>query len=882
MSTFRERNNIARKQCYYRDKERSEWLDYEFQVVDFHRKTYGHEVWHTSVIPEDELHNAGVIHDFNKHRLLRIARKREEEGKRLVFSDYGMDFLAKETLENGNAVYHAGQAKHYLSRKVSGNDLGTFFLVVLSQVPNVPYLYTSGNLEVNLRENIQNMRGKLVHHELPFKPKVKEEILEETSLELRPYQKEAIDAIMGDGRRVLEMACGMGKTLIAGHVLRNSPQYSKIVCVAPLRVSVENLRSRLSSFVPKHRQLLVDSDVDGTTHVEEIREFVEKDEPFILFTTFKSAEELLGDILVGDEYLIVDEVHNGLNREDLCEFFNVFDDALFMSATIPEELYEVIDADLAYKYTMNDGIKNGFVCDYEVLLPAVVYNKEHEAYEADVDVPSELTGDLSAKALFLATGMLRTGSRRCIVYMRTCEECDAFIGMFKKIMSEYHAIDQVWAEKIINSVGSAERKGILKEFQGKNAFDLYILTSVRILDEAIDIPKCDSEFITFVGDSSSDIRTVQRLSRGCRLDVDNPNKKNHLFLWSEDWGKAIGVLGLLKDSDAEFHKKLRVMDGNYDRGNDIQMQGRIQVQCQDLRKYVEVKCLSLDDVWEFRRQQWIAMYDKLGRFPSQNTDDKEEISCYNWQSGMRKAIKGKGTSLLTEKRKNILNNTPHWKWDYKDRFYEHLDNWIQQRKRLGKNPSKESTDPKEKRAGHWQSSIRKKQRNIVNVPLPEEYVNLLNSTKGWTWEQEDRFDHNLQNWIAHYKKTGKRPSQSKKVCGLERTLSLWQTRLRSEYREYISGNKKSRNKLEQFNALNGVDGWIWEEPDSFTEQYNNWVAQLKLHGHPPKDIKGDVLQQQATQWYHDMQKVHRGRKTGYTLSDQQLQILNDTEHWVWK
>ena len=874
MSTFRERNNIARKQCYYRDKERSEWLDFEFQVVEFHRKTYGHEVWHTSVIPEDELHNAGVIHDFNKHRLLRIARKREEEGKRLVFSDYGMDFLAKETLENGYAVYHAGQAKHYISRKVSGNDLGTFFLVVLSQVPNVPYLYTSGKLEVNLRENIQNMRGKLVHYELPFKPKIKEEILEETSLELRPYQIEAIDALMGEGRKVLEMACGMGKTLIAGHVLQRS-RYSKIVCVAPLRVSVENLRSRLSSFVPKHRQLLVDSDVDGTTDVEEIREFVEKDEPFILFTTFKSAKELLGDVLVGDEFLIVDEVHNALNREDLCEFFNVFEDALFMSATIPEELYEMIDADLGYKYTMNDAIKNGFVCDYEVLLPAVVYNKEHEAYEADVDVPAELTGDLSAKALFLATGMLRTGSRRCIVYMRTCEECDAFIGMFKKIMSEYHAIDQVWAEKIINSVGSAERKGILKEFQGNNAFDLYILASVRILDEAIDIPKCDSEFITFVGEDTSDIRTVQRLSRGCRLDANNPNKKNHLFLWSEDWGKAIGVLGLLNDSDVEFHRKLRVMDGNYDKGSEKEMKERVGTMCEDLRKYVEVKCMTRMERWEMKRQKWIYWYEKLGRFPLIRSDDVSERRSGIWQDNMRCARKGQMKFRLSEEQIKVLDDTKGWLWEREETFEKNLNIWIDFRTKLGRNPSKRSEDCVERSSAIWQEQMRKAYRGVIQRQISEEQIKTLSNIPEWNWEKTDPFMDHARDWELFYNTHGRRPLQSA-TDKHEKILYSWQSDMRSSKK----GTGKSRKLTkDEVKFLDSLEGWKWESYKSFADRCHEWRIFYETHGRRPIESSDHDHERSLFSWQKGLRYARTGK--GINISENQIKALDALPGWKW-
>lgn len=162
--------------------------------------------------------------------------------------------------------------------------------------------------------------------------------------------------------------------------------------------------------------------------------------------------------------------------------------------------------------------------------------------------------------------MLKTGSRRCIVYLSNCSECEPFMNMYKEAMEKYHGIDKVWCKKIDNKVNNKERTNILNEFQNNKDYEFYIIASVRILDEAIDIPKCDSEFITHIGDHTSDIRTVQRLQRGGRLDSENPSKKNNLFMWCEDWAKAIDALNLLKESDIDFHKKIKIINSKYDEG----------------------------------------------------------------------------------------------------------------------------------------------------------------------------------------------------------------------------------------------------------------------------------------------------------------------------
>jgi len=419
-------------------------------------------------------------------------------------------------------LYHACQSKCYSSKKISSDDLVTFF-EILVRIPNTGYLYTTNKITINLYETIQLRQNKwIIHNQLSdFLDKVEviNNINDETKYKLRHYQIEAIQAILGErsGRKYIEIACDLGKTLIAGHVLKES-DYKKIICIAPLRVSVEQLKNRISPFLDnKYKCLLVDT--EGTIDIDEIELEIKNNEYLVIYITYKSAQDLLNEIVTGNEYLIVDEVHNALNMSD---FINKFDNCLLMSAIIPEELYEEFeDVENVFIYGISDAIKNKYICDYEVHLPFID--------NGVIEVSKNFPGD--AKVEFLITGMLKTGSRRCIVYLKSCSECEPFMNMFKESMLKYHGIDKVWCEKIDNNVISKERTIILDEFQNNKDNDFYIIVSVRILDEAIDIPKCDSEFITHVGEQSSDIRTVQRLQRGGRLDPENPMKKNNLFIW---------------------------------------------------------------------------------------------------------------------------------------------------------------------------------------------------------------------------------------------------------------------------------------------------------------------------------------------------------------
>jgi superfamily II DNA or RNA helicase len=269
--------------------------------------------------------------------------------------------------------------------------------------------------------------------------------------------------------------------------------------------------------------------------------------------------------------------------------------------------------------------------------------------------------------------MLKTGSRRCIVYLTSRIECDAFIILFNKICEDYHGWSS-WANKIDCETNIKDRKEILDQFQysdisKKIENTLHILASVRILDEAIDVPRCDSEFITSVGDNSSDIRTVQRLQRGGRLDKSNPSKINNLFIWAPDYSNALAMLSLLKDNDIEFNKKINILDGSYDKSKEPTRISNISSQLESLKKGIfEVKCLTREDKQLVVVKKYIAFVKKYKRQPikilksSATTPEKyEEMELYHHRKHWGSAIKNNGEHILYKSSKELLDNEmPGW------------------------------------------------------------------------------------------------------------------------------------------------------------------------------------------------------------------------------
>ena len=510
MTDLRKRNNMASKICYEKKIEKEHADAYEYEIVRQHSLLPDTIAWHWSCVPEECLYEAGYITDFNKVRLERLMnneKNNEKKGNRL--KDYGLDGVAKT-----GDVYYGLQAKLYRDKSVCASDIGSFLAVQMSLTLYNPlskgYLYTTSKLQLDLQGLVLNpsypIRHVLHKWEYPDGRTQRTYTKRECDYPLRDYQEDSIKQLDKDGINVLIKPCGMGKTITSGHVIkRKNP--TLIIAMAPLKISVENLQERLTCFLPNHKQLLVDS--EGTTDIIEITTFLSTEGLKIIYTTFKSAIDVLSKIEFKCDYILGDEIHNA--NEELCEFINRFSNGLIMSAAIPEEIVNLIDINHTVHIPFSQGIRDGYIVDYTLCLPHL------NANGVDVDIPVEfsddLTDDLTAKAFYNACCMLKTGSRRCIVYLGSQEDCDRYGTIIKRVFEEYHGC-LTWIGKIDSTVKN--RKEILAEFQNGPNDVFYILTSVRILDEAVDIPKCDSVFVTIIGEQSSDIRMLQRCQRSSR------------------------------------------------------------------------------------------------------------------------------------------------------------------------------------------------------------------------------------------------------------------------------------------------------------------------------------------------------------------------------
>jgi hypothetical protein len=136
--------------------------------------------------------------------------------------------------------------------------------------------------------------------------------------------------------------------------------------------------------------------------------------------------------------------------------------------------------------------------------------------------------------------------------------------------------------------------------------------------------------------------------------------------------------------------------------------------------------MSREQKWNQHRENWVTQYNRWRRPPASSSHYLEERKAGRWQSRQRMAH-NKGT--LSQERQDILETTAGWSWD-SDPFDTQRQNWIAQTTRLGRAPSRNTTDVNEKQAAHWRSN----QIQMFNRgKMTQEHTDQLDNTPGWTW-----------------------------------------------------------------------------------------------------------------------------------------------------
>ena len=619
------------------------------------------QVWLWKDIPEKHLLKAGLIHDLNEHRLERKRKHLRKEECENKLEDTGIDILQLKDKE-----YIFIQCKNY-KNTVRVEDLAGFWLMMLNHQDKKGVVYYTSRLSIHITENAINKR--IEYKRVPMSSKVK--VIEDNKkvYDLYEYQKDALchltEYFKENKRGILNMPCSTGKTLISCYFAKN---YKHTIIISPLRQFAQQNMNKFMLYNEEYKSLLVDSDDKGCRDVEYIHKFLERhrDENVLLSSTYKSVDivnQIIDEFNANELLIIVDEFHN-LSRNNVLdendEFYKLLNNKklrmLFMSAT--PRIYELENSDedddfkeyfgeKAYYMSMSEAIENKYICDYKIYIPDISENIDEVINEVNSEINvTDLDREMEAKCIFIAKCMAFKGSRKCIAYFQNTSEIYEFIRTFKSI-EEYYALD-IEMDHITYNDTEKQRNEKINKFRESDKF--YILCSVRILDECVDIPECDSIYITY--NSQSKIRNVQRINRATRLDKNNVNKVAYIYLWCNDHDKLPEMLSSLKEYDELFKDKIRLMKSSYN--DSLKSIKEVKEKTNNfISKYVvnlkEYKRLSFDE-WKELLFEYCDEYNKI---PTQKTQYKN-YNIGQWLSFQKKKLESENDDIYKKLSENRI------------------------------------------------------------------------------------------------------------------------------------------------------------------------------------------------------------------------------------
>lgn len=753
--------------------------------------------------------------DKLKFRRKILARKDTKHG----VSDTGCDIYYFDEDEEEWIIV---QCKNY-TYTITVEKLAGFYDLVISSGLNGELYYTSSLSEPVKRYNKKHIKFIKYPFQEPVNPIVERNLKQKP----RDYQIDAYNALKGHKRSILQLPCGMGKTLTA---MIWAKRFDIIIIFSPLKQHAQQNLARFKTELDYYDiHELIDS--DGTRDINKIIPNLNK--KLILSCTYKSHDVInkLAEYIIDSENVgvVIDEFHN-LSYDNLMDkadsFYKVFSQQynyLFISAT--PRLFDTEKGDdgdeenkeddyvdnfgttgkVRYQYDFGKAIKNNYICDYDVFIPDVTMTRDEQMkgvydYLKITDISNI---EYDTRAHFLLRNMEESGHSKCVCYAKDVNDAGALLNAFNR-MQEYHALD-LYMGTIVSSTNQKNRDKILKDFSetSKKA----IICSVRILDECIDIPACDSVFLT--SKQTNKIRLIQRVCRANRKDAMNPNKRAGIYVWMNEYEELTELIASLKEFDQSFTKdKVKICNV-----------GDNEAQCVKTRasgshdeEYGKVDQVIVGitkvDTWTEKLAK-LKNYLDLNRCkPSISSDDKDTQSLARWvliqQANAKSRIRmmksddifNTWTSFIEQYKEYIQTNE-----EAHDKMMNRIQEFVDKHKHRPSQFSK--THPDEKQMGVWvinqQTNAKNRTQIMKSDEVFEKWIRFIDKNKKYFLTKEEQWHLQFEQAVLHMDKHGTKPSTITKDPRIKK-LAKWicQQQVNAKKRTQIMKNDDVYDKWIEF------------------------------------------------------------------------------------
>uniref|UniRef100_A0A6C0LGB8 Helicase ATP-binding domain-containing protein n=1 Tax=viral metagenome TaxID=1070528 RepID=A0A6C0LGB8_9ZZZZ len=880
-------------------------LLYEKYVKDFIIRTQCKNAYLWNECPETILIDNKLIHS---HNTLRLLRKDAKEGHVHSHKDIGIDIIQIENdkcsmvqCKNG---YHNGlcvdDIAGIMMRSAFIRNINTFIYYTNCLSRNI--LYTSGispyvsHIDCSNNSNIDELvkvsnDSQIYFVKLPY---------ENTNIEIDivpeivaySYQIEAVNTFTEyyktKNRGILSLPCGCGKTFTS-YLISNT--YKQVIILSPLReFASQNLNKFIEYGYDKKNTRLVDS--DGDRDIDSIKKFIQSNDRFVISCTYDSMD-LLSECLelFNDALFIIDEFHNLSKANISSEDNNIYKlliskhRILYMSATpriydieyddetvdvdtevdndydendeetdedddtdVDDETVdtEYLFGDVVYQMTFTDAITNKYITDYKIWLPSIHENNEELDKELSI---YEIDNEIKNRCKFLYSCIANNGTRKSIVYCRDTEDMKAMMECMKTL-NEFYIMD-IEMNSISCEDNEKKRKRVLKSFS--NGDDkIQLLFNIRILNECIDIPACDSVYISYP--PKNKITTIQRISRSTRIDRNNPYKVANVYIWCEEYDDMLETLSSIKEYDIMFKDKVKVSAVDFYNNKDEKELEMIENDKILLSNCIigvkEFKVIS----WEEKLatvEEYIKEYGRLPTHKLRNWLYAQRID-YNINRGKMKQkhirllweifiekynpfISSQDKWILKlEKADNYLNiNDKIPLRDSQDIYIKGLGIWIARQKDIYKKNIQIMKD--ENIRALWETFISK--YNHLFMDNDEYWKNKLNQLEQYINQNgklpsphaEELVEKTLGNWVGTQKRNYKKQIDSNIIMTKENIRALWEQFVNKHFNLFINDEDKWVYKLKQIQQYILENGILptQNNDNEDTDKMALWICRQK-------------------------------------------------------
>lgn len=393
-------------------------------------------------------------------------------------------------------------------------------------------------------------------------------------MKLRYYQKEASQSaakyLSTSDRTTCIMCCGSGKTIV-GVKVADLIKADIVLIECPTLILSEQVKS---TWDQNQSKKVVIFNSENITSEEDLKTEILNNDKLVVVTTYNSATlcvDVFSKLNKKIDLAIYDEAHrtagkfsslfnNSLKRKEIKKHFLMTATPKLAKFKGNEDIQvfsmddEEIYGENCYYYSLRDGINDGVVTDYRIVVSHVSENDLRK------NIFSDEKTKYYAMALSLKKAIEKFNLNKIITFHSTIKDAKALAKVFSEVVNDFDVYH------ISSHQPPSERD---ENYNGYKNSTKAIITNARCFGEGIDVPETDG--IMFCDERHSQIEIIQNVGRAVR---NYENKKfgyiivpalvDGISTGLGDYSYLLNVVSAISQEDSELQASvfLRLTEKN--------------------------------------------------------------------------------------------------------------------------------------------------------------------------------------------------------------------------------------------------------------------------------------------------------------------------------